>query len=151
MPKLKWWILNLKGEWNLINPQPSLDEDEFDVAYKLWVNESNVRLSYFKPWRIPRPDEIGHSEIGLFGIITVHTRHGFNIFYDPVTLKIMGHRGELPAFYKEYSCSYDLSSVPHETLMLTLNAAKAIQEKGCLKFAKSCNRQKFKGKFKKKM
>jgi hypothetical protein len=31
-PKPKWWILNLKGEWNLINPQPSLDEDEFEVA-----------------------------------------------------------------------------------------------------------------------
>lgn len=151
MPKLKWWILNLKGEWNLINPQPSLDEDEFDVAYKLWVNEFNVRLSYFKPWRIPRPDKVIRSEIGLFGIISVYTKNGFDIFYNPITLEIMGHRGELPSFYKEYSCSYDLNNVPKDTLILTLNAAKAMQEKGCLKFANSCNRQKFKGKFKKKM
>lgn len=123
----------------------------FEVACKLWVNESNIKLAYFKPWRIPRPDKVIRSEIGLFGIISVYTKNGFDIFYNPITLKIMGHRGELPSFYKEYSCSYDLNNVPKDTLILTLNTAKAMQEKGCLKFANSCNRQKFKGKSKKKM
>ncbi len=50
MLKPKWWILNLKGEWNLINPQPSLDEDEFDVAFKLWVNESNELPAFYNQY-----------------------------------------------------------------------------------------------------
>lgn len=151
MPKPKWWILNLKGEWNLINPQPSLDEDEFDVAFKLWVNESNVKLSYFKPWRITRPDKIWYSEIGLFGVITVHTSHGFYIQYDPTTLEIIGHKGELPAFYNQYDFYYELTDVPVDTLTLTLDAAKKFQEKGLLKLVKSYHRRKFKGKCKQKL
>lgn len=151
MSKPKWWILNLKGEWNLINPQPSLDEDEFEIAFKLWVNEPNVRLSYFKPWKIPRPDKIWYSEIGLFGMITVYTSHGFYIRYDPTTLEVIGHKGELPAFYNKHEFSYKLCDVPLDTLILTLDAAKKFQEKGLLKLATSCNRQRFKSKCKQKL
>ena len=76
---------------------------------------------------------------------------GFYIQYDPTTLEIIGHKGELPAFYNQYDFYYELTDVPVDTLTLTLDAAKKFQEKGLLKLVKSYHRRKFKGKCKQKL